>query len=108
MKYINTIIFLCVTVLISAQERPKFFLDCRTHCDMTYIKSEIDFVDFMLDRQSSELYILLINQRTGSGGREYTMTIENKKSEEESYELKFFTDANAVDDDRRIEIGKTS
>ncbi len=106
MKYINTIIFLFVTVLLSAQERPKLFLDCRTYCDMTYIKSEIDFVDFMLDRQSSELYMLLINQRTGSGGREYTMTIENKKSEEESYELKFFTDANAVEDDRRIEIVK--
>ena len=60
----------------------------------------------MLDRQSAELYILLINQNTGSGGREYIMTIENKKSESEPYELKFFTDANAVEDDKRIEIVK--
>lgn len=104
MKYLNTIIFLFV--ILSAQGRPKMFLDCRTYCDMTYIKSEIDFVDFMLDRQSAELYILLINQNTGSGGREYTMTIENKKSKGEPYEMKFFTDANAVENDKRIEIVK--
>ena len=106
MKYFNTIIIVFFTVIISAKERPKLFLDCRTYCDMTYIKSEIDFVDFMLDRQSAELYILLIKQNTGSGGREFTMTIENKKFELEPYELKFFTDANAVEDDRRIVIVK--
>ena len=67
-----------ITGSIYAQERPKIFIDCRTYCDFTYIKSEIDFVDFMLDRQSAELYILLIDQNTGSGGEEYIMTIENK------------------------------
>lgn len=60
----------------------------------------------MLNRQESELYILLINQRTGSGGREYTMTIENKKSLVEPYELKFFTEANAVEVEIRAEILK--
>jgi len=73
------------------------FLDCRTYCDFTYIKSEIDFVDYMLDRQSAELYILLISQNTGSGGRKYIMTVENKKSGDDPYELKFNTDANAVE-----------
>jgi len=74
---------------------------------MTYIKTEIDFVDYMLDRQSADLYFLLINQRTGSGGREFTLTAENKKSGNEPYELKFFTDANAVEADiRSALVGK--
>jgi len=60
----------------------------------------------MLDRQSAELYMLLIDQRTGSGGREYIMTVENKKAAAEPYELKFFTDVNAQDDERRSAIVK--
>ena len=106
MKTIYVILFLFVSSIIYSQERPKIFLDCRTNCDFTYIKSEIDFVDYMLDRQSAELYILLINQSTGSGGREYIMTVENKKSKSEAYELKFFTDANAVEADTRDAIVK--
>lgn len=106
MKIFNVVFILFITTIVSAQERPKIFLDCRTYCDMTYIKSEIDFVDYMLDRQSAELYILLINQRTGSGGREFTMTVENKKSEKEVNELKFFTDPNAVEADIRSAIVK--
>ncbi|MDB4439053.1 DUF481 domain-containing protein, partial [bacterium] len=105
-KYLKILIILFTTSFMSAQERPKLFLDCRTNCDMRYFKSEINFVDFMLDRQSAELYILLVRQNTGSGGSEFIMTVENKKSSQPSYELKFFTDANAVDDDRRKEILK--
>jgi len=89
-----------------SQERPKLFLDCRTNCDMQYFKTEINFVDFMLDRQSAELYILLVRQRTGSGGREFTMTVENKKSGHDPYEMKFFTDPNALDDETRKVILK--
>ena len=95
-----------ISVVVSAQERPKLFLDCRTNCDMTYIKSEINYVDYMLDRQSAEVYILLVRQRTGSGGREFIMTIENKLSNSEPDELKFFTDANAMDADIRSAIVK--
>ena len=97
MKVFYTLVILFFITTISAQERPKMFLDCRTYCDFTYIKSEIDFVDYMLDRQSAELYILLISQNTGSGGRKYIMTVENKKSGDDPYELKFNTDANAVE-----------
>ncbi|MDF1694376.1 MAG: hypothetical protein P1U56_01000 [Saprospiraceae bacterium] len=74
---------------------------------MTYIKTEINFVDYMLDRQSSELYILLVNQRTGSGGTEFIMTVENKKALSEPYDLVFFTKPNAVDAEKREAIVKT-
>ena len=106
MKIFYSLLFFAVTYSISAQERPKLFLDCRTNCDMTYIKSEIDFVDYMLDRQSAQLYVLLVRQRTGSGGREFVMTVENKDSDTEPYELKFFTEANAVEADIRSAIVK--
>ena len=106
MRLLLFFVFVLFSLSLSAQQRAKMFLDCRTYCDMTYIKSEINYVDFMLDRQSADLYILLINQQTGSGGREYIMTVENKKSPASTYEIKFFTDPNALEDDRRSAIVK--
>lgn len=107
MRALNCILFLIFSFYCCAQERPKVFIDCRTYCDMTYIKTEINFVDYMLDRQSSELYILLVNQRTGSGGTEFIMTVENKKALSEPYDLVFFTKPNAVDAEKREAIVKT-
>lgn len=102
--YVFTLVFL--THIGQAKERPKVFIDCRTYCDMTYVKGEIDFVDYMLDRQSAELYFLLIDQYTGGGGREFILTVENKNSNAEPYEMKFFVDANAVEADIRKELVK--
>lgn len=106
MKCIYTLLMIVLFLNCEAQDRPKVFIDCRTYCDFTYIKSEIDYVDYMLDRQSSELYILLIDQNTGSGGSEYIMSVENKRSSVDPYEIKFFTEVNAVEADRREAIVK--
>lgn len=106
MKILHVLFIIFISYASNAQERPKIFVDCRTYCDMQYIKSEIGFVDYMLDRQSAELYFLLVEQNTGSGGTEYILTVENKKSESIPYEMKFFTDANALDADIRTAIVK--
>jgi len=52
-------------------DRLKVFIDCLRGCDMTYIKSEINIVDFLLDRQAADVHILINDQNTGSGGDEY-------------------------------------
>ena len=106
MKVHYTIVLLFLVSILQGQERPKLFLDCRTYCDRTYIKTEIDFVDYMLDRQSSDLYILLIDQNTGSGGTEFVMTVENKKDGAQPYEMKFYTGPNALEADIRTAIVK--
>ena len=51
---------------------PRVFMDCR-RCDTDYIRTEITFVNFVRDRQESDIHILITNQSTGSGGQEYTM-----------------------------------
>ena len=50
---------------------PHVFRDCDT-CDFSYIRSEIPFVNWVRDRKDAVVHILVANQRTGSGGREYT------------------------------------
>jgi hypothetical protein len=53
---------------------PNVFLDCeRRTCDFEYIKTEITFVNYVLDRQSADIHIIVTRQPTGSGGNEYTL-----------------------------------
>lgn len=49
----------------------RIFLDC-DHCDETYIRSEITFVDYVRDRTVADVHILATRQATGGGGTEYT------------------------------------
>ncbi len=54
---------------------PNVYLDCdRRHCDFSYIKTEITFVNYVLDRQAADIHIIVTRQQTGSGGGEYTLT----------------------------------
>jgi hypothetical protein len=53
---------------------PNVYLDCdRRTCDFNYIKTEITFVNYVLDRQSADVQIIVTRERTGSGGNEYTL-----------------------------------
>ena len=42
--------------------------------DQNYIKTKIPFVNYVRDRKQAQAHILITNQETGSGGREYTIT----------------------------------
>ncbi len=54
------------------QQAPKVFLDCH-QCDMDYIRREITFVNFVRDRKTADVHILVTIDATGGGGREYTL-----------------------------------
>ena len=54
------------------KDAPRVFMDCR-RCDRDYIRTEITFVNFVRDRQESDIHLLVTDQSTGSGGQEYTM-----------------------------------
>jgi hypothetical protein len=54
------------------KERLKVFIDCHnTWCDLAFIKTEIKIVDFLLDRLSADVHILVTSQNTGGGGKQY-------------------------------------
>ncbi len=50
------------------------YLDCRG-CYRDYIKTELTFVNYVRDRNDADVHILITRQRTGSGGREYTLVL---------------------------------
>jgi hypothetical protein len=52
----------------------RVYLDC-AFCDREFIRSEITFVNYVRDRLEAQVHVLVTRQRTGSGGREYTITL---------------------------------
>lgn len=47
---------------------------------MTYIREEITFVNYMIDRTDADVYILVTSQLTGSGGREVIINFIGQKT----------------------------
>jgi len=56
------------------QGKLKVFIDCsNTYCDMSFIRTEINIVDFMLDRTDADVHVLITEQNTGSGGSKFQL-----------------------------------
>ena len=53
-------------------DAPLVFLDC-DRCDFSYVRVEIPYVNWVRDREDAIVHVLVTDQRTGSGGREYTL-----------------------------------
>lgn len=86
----------------NAKDRPDIFIDCKMNCDWNYIKQEIQFVNYMQNRQEADIYILATRQSTGAGGQEVQLAfIGNKEFSAIKDTIKYFTDPNATDAIRR-------
>jgi hypothetical protein len=106
--------FLLITLLffnlfIKAQNnnqpvhRLKVFIDCNnTRCDQTFIKTEINIVDFLLDNQAADLHILITEQETGGGGSQFQLIFFGQNRFKQMTDtLRFNTDPNATDFEER-------
>lgn len=84
-------------------DRLKVFIDCTsTWCDMSYIRTEINLVDFMLDRIAADVHVLITEQGTGSGGRKYQLIYFGQNNFRYVKDtISFSTDPNATDFERR-------
>ncbi|MEK7726785.1 MAG: hypothetical protein AAB354_00160 [candidate division KSB1 bacterium] len=51
------------------------YLDCDSFCDFDFIRTEIPYVNYVRDRKEAQLHVLITTQRTGSGGREHTLSL---------------------------------
>ena len=50
----------------------RVFLDC-DFCDFDFMRTEVTFVDYVRNRQDAQVHILVTDQTTGGGGREFTL-----------------------------------
>ena len=83
----------------NASAKLKVFIDCsNAGCDMTFIRSEINLVDFLLDRIAADVHVLVTEQGTGSGGSKYQLIFFGQNRFKNFQDtLQFNTDPNATD-----------
>jgi len=78
------LILLCIASISSSAQsnssitqRLKIFIDCKAwNCPFDYIRSEMNFVDYVNDRYAANVFILLTTSTTGGGGQEYKIYFE--------------------------------
>jgi len=95
------------TISVQAQENTapklKVYVDCAsTFCDYTYIRTEINLVDFFLDRLAADVHVLITSRQAGSGGTQYQVIFFGQKRFINNRDtLTIQTGANATDFERR-------
>lgn len=85
---------------------PKVFLDCGM-CDIDHIRTEITFVNYVRDRKEADVHVLVTSQRTGAGGREYTLAfIGQRRFQGIDDTHKYFTETTDTEDEIREGMAK--
>ncbi len=60
--------------------RPDVFLDCQqTNCYEVYLKQEVDFINYIRDRQAADIYVLVTTQSASAGAREYQLIFSTEQ-----------------------------
>ena len=79
----------------------RVFLECSgMGCDQRNIRTEIDWVNWMRDRQDAQLHVIVTTQTTGSGGSLYTLDFVGRDELEDSDDqLTFTTQGTSVRDE---------
>lgn len=89
-------------------ELARVYLDCQSGCDSEYIRTEITFVDYVRDRTTADVHVLITAQNTGAGGREFTLNfIGRNRFEGASDTLRYVSSGNATSDDIRRGLTRT-
>jgi hypothetical protein len=58
----------------SGQSRPNVFFDCDgRNCNNEYYRTEIDWVNWVRDREVADVHLIMTSTNTGAGGREYRL-----------------------------------
>jgi len=55
------------------EEAPNVYLDCHFYCDEDHIKREIDYVNYVRDRNDADVHIMITSERSGNEGRRYSL-----------------------------------
>jgi hypothetical protein len=97
----------------TAGARVRVFLDCSGFdCESDFFQTELPYVSHVRDRSDADVHVLITRERTGSGGRQYTLEfIGHGRFQGSNATLHALTEPNSSDDRvrqtlaRSIELG---
>ena len=105
-KFLLALLLIAISGTVQSQNtdtsKLKVFIDCRTGCDFNYIKTEINIVDFVLNRTVADEHILITSQGNGTGGAQYKLELFGQnRFEGYTDTVVFFVKPNTTPSERR-------
>ncbi|TVR17119.1 MAG: hypothetical protein EA391_05880 [Balneolaceae bacterium] len=98
--------------VVSAQSSSRFkpipnvYLDCNV-CDVTYIRSNITFVNYVRDQDDADIYLTITDLRTAGGGREFTLTYRGLRDFSTRRDtLRYVSSGTDTSDERRVGLNR--
>ena len=88
-------------------EKVKVYIDCSQTwiCNSDYIRSEINMVDFVRDRQDADVHVLVTTQNSNAGGTKAQLNfIGLRYFQNVSDTLTFFDDPTSTEDEQRKKL----
>ena len=83
---------------------PSVYIDCE-ECDYDYIRTELTFVNYVRDPNQADIHVLVTDERTAGGGREYQFSFIGRRTfAGTEYTLNHHIDHNATDDEERSKL----
>lgn len=84
------------------------FLDCQTGCDDSFIRTEIEYVNWVRDRTVADVHVLITSQGAGAGGEAFTLAFIGLRAQAGRGDtLTFTTNPTTTDDEERRGIVRT-
>ena len=88
------------------ESRLKVYLNCTT-CDNTFIKSEINYVNYVRDQSQADVQVFIVRMTNGSGGRTYEMSFTGYNDFGNiKHQIRYEVQPNATSDQIRIGMAK--
>ncbi|HKL66383.1 MAG TPA: hypothetical protein VJ877_00715 [Bacteroidales bacterium] len=87
-------------------EHPFVYLDC-PRCDFNFIRTELDYVNYVRDPAQADIHVFITNENTSGGGRECLFSfIGRRKFAGTEYTMKHYIEPNATRDEQRKAINR--
>jgi hypothetical protein len=90
-------------------ETVSVFQDCQTFgCDSDFFRTEINFVNWVRDREAADVHVLITAQATGGGGRLYTLEFIGRDAfDGRTFDMTWASSGDSTDDDVRRGLART-
>ena len=66
--------------LDTISNRLNVFVDCRTYCDISYFKSQINYINYVRDPALADVHILITRYPLANNGNQYTFNLIGKNA----------------------------
>jgi hypothetical protein len=111
-KVLSGVLLLLCMVPAQAQStdssKLKVYIDCRSGCDLQFIRTELRVVDFVTNRLAADAHVLITTLGVGSGGTQYQLNVYGQnKYVNHTDTLRFVTAPVATASEKRQQLVQT-